>query len=528
MERYLEAKQTGTSRTPERQEAEIAFCSVVLYDARLNYSRTYVHRNREIRIMNNANFNPDIIERWYHTVVDKCRLDPTSFQLMQGNQVLNYTSETLWNIFDVIPPKSLNHFYNPAQINLFSDNYGAIIQSLKSDNPIVSEAVQTWTAIGGTTDIKAFNKTIKDLKQELEASSSISFSVNTTSESPNVSQSWASGNIESPGFSLFQGDKIDNSETIINVEFKKIITFVSAPLSKKSTLNPDLNNYKPWYNSAALQLAYHEKETWSRPQSWNTFFGQGGSNFRCCVSLVVVDGVTIETKSTNKIGFCPCPLQFDTDSQKPTKTVTGQTVKMESPLGNPLILGANVLTVPRFLGISTTPITESSKISKELEEILCSMNVIRKIAIAIANDTEKELINPKYYLEHGEIKRADLHIYEKEVGFVASRKTEYSTFGTWGVVTYEIKNTNKKLAIMWSVPYNYGIYENWFKLSIINLDSQTDKNLLDDMYYNKGMTKGKVKKAATGSETWQQEGYILQGIMGTGGSATLNIQLIVE
>ena len=205
--------------------------------------------------MNNANFNPDIIERWYHTVVDKCRLDPTSFQLMQGNQVLNYTSETLWNIFDVIPPKSLNHFYNPAQINLFSDNYGAIIQSLKSDNPIVSEAVQTWTAIGGTTDIKAFNKTIKDLKQELEASSSISFSVNTTSESPNVSQSWASGNIESPGFSLFQGDKIDNSETIINVEFKKIITFVSAPLSKKSTLNPDLNNYKPWYNSAALQLA---------------------------------------------------------------------------------------------------------------------------------------------------------------------------------------------------------------------------------------------------------------------------------
>lgn len=134
-------------------------------------------------------------------------------------------------------------------------------------------------------------------------------------------------------------------------------------------------------------------------------------------------------------------------------------------------------------------------------------------------------MNPKYYLEHGEIKRADLTIYEKEVGFVASRKTEYSTFGTWGVVTYEIENTDKKLAIMWSVPYNYGFYENWFKLSIINLNNQTDKNLLDDMYYNQGMTKGKVKKAATGSETWQQEGYILQGIMGTGGSATLNMSI---
>jgi hypothetical protein len=239
----------------------------------------------------------------------------------------------------------------------------------------------------------------------------------------------------------------------------------------------------------------------------------------------VVDGVTIETNSNNKIAFWPSPLQFNTDSQKPTKTVTGQTVKIETSLGNPLILGVNVLTVPRFLGISTTPVTDYSKISEELEKILNSMNVIRKIAIAIVNNTEKKLINPKYYLEDGEIKRTDLTIYEKEVGFVASRKTEYSVFGTWGVVTYEIENTNKKLAIMWSVPYNYSIYENWFKLAIINLDNQTNKNLLDDMYYNKGMTKGKVKNAASGSQTWQQEGYILEGIMGTGGSATLNMSI---
>ncbi|MCC5667317.1 hypothetical protein LC653_26400 [Nostoc sp. CHAB 5784] len=475
--------------------------------------------------MDNTDLTTDPIAQWYSAVVEKCHLDPTTFQLMQGNLILNYTSETLWNIFDVIPPKSLNHFYNPAQINLFSDNYGAIIQNLKPGNPIVSEAVQTWADAGGAIGIKAFNKTIKDLKQELQASSGITFSMNITSESPKLSQTWASGNIESSPISLFEGDQIENADTIINVEFKKLITFVSAPLSKQSTLNPDLHKYKPWYNSAALQLAYHEKEIWSQPQSWNTFFGQQGSNLRCCVSLVVVDGVTIETNSTNKIVFWPYPLQFNTDSKKPTKTVNRQTVKMESPLGNPLILGVNVLTVPRFLGISTTPITESSKISKELEEILNSMNVIRKIAIAIANNTEKKLINPKYYLEDGEIKRTDLTIYEKEVGFVASRKTEYSVFGSWGVVTYEIENTNKKLAIMWSVPFDYVLYENWFKLAIINLNNQTDKNLLDDMYYNKGMTKGKVKKAATGSETWQQEGYILQGIMGTGGSATLNMSI---
>lgn len=441
----------------------------------------------------------DLTTQWYNALVKNCRLDPTTFKLMQGNLVLNYTSESLWDIFDAIPPKSLNNIYDPAQNNRFSDNYGAIIASLKPDNSIVSEAVQTWDNAGGFTSTKAFNKTIEHLKQEISGSSGYSFSIN-----------------------LVEGDQIEDADTIIKVTFEKLITFIAAPLSKQSTLDPVLVKYKPWYNSAALQLGYREKEIWSQPESWNTYFGQQGSDLRCCVSLVVVDGVTIETSSTNESVFWP---SLSLKEEKPEQTVIEGRVKMESPLGNPLILGANVLTIPRFLGFSTTPITDSSKISKELEEILNSMDVIRKIAIAIANNTEKKLINPKYYLENGEIPRADLTIYEKEVGFVASRKTEYSTFGTWGVVTYQIENTNKKLAIMWSVPFNYTIYENWFKLAIINLDNQTDKNLLYDMYYNKGMTKGKVKKASTGSETWQQEGYILQGIMGTGGSATLNISI---
>ncbi len=248
---------------------------------------------------------------------------------------------------------------------------------------------------------------------------------------------------------------------------------------------------------------------------------------RCCVSLIVVDGV--EISSNDERGLCPDFLSLSTNDtrQKPLKTLikNGRLVKMESPLGNPLILGVNVLTIPRCLGFSTIPITDSSKVSEELEKILNSMNVIRKIAIAVKNNTENKLINPQYYLENGEIQRTDLAIYGKEVGFVASRKTEYSSFGTWGVVTYKIENTIKKLAIMWSVPFNYTSYDNWFKLAIINADMQTDKYLLYDMYYNKGITKGEVKKASTGSEIWQQEDYILQGIMGTGGSTTLNMSI---
>lgn len=436
---------------------------------------------------------PDFTAKWYNAIVENCNLDPKTFQLIQGNITLNYTSEPLWNILDAIPIKSSNYLYNPVQSNLFSNNYGTIIKILKPSNPIVQEAIEVWNNAGGYTNTKAYSKTIKNIKQELDSAQTYTFKMNIASE-------------------CLDPDTI--------VKFQKLTTFVAEPLSKQSKLNPELQGYKPWYNSAALQLAYHEKEAWLNPQDWNTYFGKQGSMLRCCVNLIVVDGV--EISSNNERGLCPdfSSLIPNDTRQKLIKTT------IKSSLGNPFILGVNVLTIPRYLGFSTIPpITDSSKVSEELEKILNSMDVSRKIVIAIGNNTENKLINPQYYLENGEIQRTHLTIYDQEVGFVASRKTEYLSFGTWGVVTYKIENTIKKLAIMWSVPFNYTFYENCFKLAIINADMQTDKNLLYDMYYNKGMTKGEVKKASTGSEIWEQEDYILQGIMGTGGSTTLKMSI---
>jgi len=72
--------------------------------------------------------------QWYNAVVNGCHLDPDTFQLIQGATPLGSTSETLWNILDVVPPLSVSNYYNPSQLNVFSTDYGAVINNLKPQN----------------------------------------------------------------------------------------------------------------------------------------------------------------------------------------------------------------------------------------------------------------------------------------------------------------------------------------------------------------------------------------------------------
>lgn len=68
--------------------------------------------------------------QWYNAVVAGCKLDQSTFQLFQSNQPVGTTSESLWNILDVVPPLSVNNFFNPSQLNLFSSDYGGVINNL--------------------------------------------------------------------------------------------------------------------------------------------------------------------------------------------------------------------------------------------------------------------------------------------------------------------------------------------------------------------------------------------------------------
>ena len=75
--------------------------------------------------------------------------------------------------------------------------------------------------------------------------------------------------------------------------------------------------------------------------------------------------------------------------------------------------------------------------------------------------------NPKVFFQSGTSKYGLPTPVPGGKGLVwGARKTEYSTKGTAGVIVYHIKDYNLSLALMWSVPYSYLFYSNWWNLKV--------------------------------------------------------------
>lgn len=377
--------------------------------------------------------------QWYNAVVAGCQLDPTTFQLMQGNVAVGSTSESLWNIFDVVPPLSVSNFYNPSQANVFSQDYGAVVNNLVPQNSnafqqnmgdyyaqwtaylkstpspsipkggilelfqnwsalnmppnqaqqcatdyqeiaqgVVPVGVQMWLNAGGAPAQKAYNQTITDLQNALQGTRGASVDMSSATESSDVSDSWASGSVGG-WFDFFAGEaggEWDNFTTSIaksGVEVKATFThlaqFAAGPLAKTST-DPILSGYQPWYFEPALNLAYQENNNtvWQHSApTWEDTFGVTGNMLRTTSALIVVDGVDItvtssasfdsaeqqEIKANAEVGFWPFfeasasggwtnDVEFDDSG-----TIT---VSSSSPTGNPQVLGAIVTPIASVLG----------------------------------------------------------------------------------------------------------------------------------------------------------------------------------
>lgn len=62
--------------------------------------------------------------------------------------------------------------------------------------------------------------------------------------------------------------------------------------------------------------------------------------------------------------------------------------------------------------------------------------------------------------------------------------------GAVGVLTYDLfwrnsNNAKEKLAIMFSVPYDYNMYKNWFAIGIFPQSKECNEDLYKNMYYDK-------------------------------------------
>lgn len=146
--------------------------------------------------------------------------------------------------------------------------------------------------------------------------------------------------------------------------------------------------------------------------------------------------------------------------------------------------------------------------------ILASISAqVRSVVIGVHNFLTIDLTDPRSYVHSGRIEVEPVPIAAGEFGAAAASKNPGVTAtGAVGVVTWRLGDSEERLAVMYSVPYDYNLYKNWFKLAIIDGGVQTDKALYEDMYYDKGRTAGKAARADAGTATWQRT---LHGQTGT-------------
>lgn len=68
-------------------------------------------------------------------------------------------------------------------------------------------------------------------------------------------------------------------------------------------------------------------------------------------------------------------------------------------------------------------------------------------------------------------------------------KSSGSTSGAVGLLTYDVirkgsQKAKEKIAIMFSVPYDYNLYKNWAAVGIYDQGRESNEDLYKEMYYN--------------------------------------------
>ncbi|XP_056286451.1 DELTA-stichotoxin-Hmg2b-like [Pseudoliparis swirei] len=167
---------------------------------------------------------------------------------------------------------------------------------------------------------------------------------------------------------------------------------------------------------------------------------------------------------------------------------------------------------------------------------LANLGIGRSVEIEITNQTNvSSLINPGFYLFSG-----NCQIPPQPT--VSPQKAEMCKFsmvtglarGAVGVLTYDFKRQsdtpNEKLAIMFSVPFNYIADKNILAIGIYAGDKECNKALYNEMYYgvpyhDKEMH-GFVRKAAKeGSLTFEGCRFHIKAIMSPVGGSVLKVEV---
>ncbi|KAM6898402.1 deep sea actinoporin Cjtox II-like [Lycodopsis pacificus] len=170
--------------------------------------------------------------------------------------------------------------------------------------------------------------------------------------------------------------------------------------------------------------------------------------------------------------------------------------------------------------------------SESAEALAANQKSRRNVTVEITNLTNSYcLIDPKVYLDSGNCHsppQPTVRPLKTEVCNFS--KTSGSATGAVGVLTYDMferksNSAREKVAIMFSVPYDNNVYQNWLALGIFNQDKECNEKLYKEMYENKEQS-GFVREEAKGSGlTFEGPHFDLKATMSPMGRAMLKVEV---
>ena len=106
-----------------------------------------------------------------------------------------------------------------------------------------------------------------------------------------------------------------------------------------------------------------------------------------------------------------------------------------------------------------------------------------------------------------------------------ARKVLYSVKGAVGVMTYYIPAIHRTLAVMFSIPYDYIWYSNWWNVALLYGKFKADYDMYYGMYHGRSLYSDPIK----GDHHWHSKNLrrelSVRGAMSDSSKATLEIHV---
>ncbi|KAG8006706.1 Bryoporin [Nibea albiflora] len=117
----------------------------------------------------------------------------------------------------------------------------------------------------------------------------------------------------------------------------------------------------------------------------------------------------------------------------------------------------------------------------------------RQCSVEVTNKCSNyDLCDPGVYSESGFcVETLPLTLDPSSSGNALFTKTPHTARGAVGVFTYDLhdkstKESTEKIAVMFSVPYDYNLYSNWYAVGIFDKSTECNHDLYHQMYNNNG------------------------------------------